>query len=650
MRAGWLGIFLMLCQCAGAIHSEEMPVAHFIADYVRFYRITQVCILEEEDRLPWVTQVFQLLAASGGCYTARAKEGVNVAENRLRNATLSGSRRTCGSQALRVQTFLSRVDQRLFREAFIGAETRERWLLLSNSQFMAHLSPLYLPLNSKVTITNFSTDGKFANIWEAYQVSQHLKQRVTPVGSWRDCSRRRNIPFGERNTDVNGLTSDKKPSSSVPATSFSIPADVEVRRKSMTFGVLEGPVDDPFLRRQDLTGLHLTCTTITFPPLIVPKENGDGSVTIHGILAKYFDTMKEVMNFTYTCYHVKDKQFGAFVDGKWTGMVKEVMEGTADIAVANLAITQQRSTAIQYLTGMISAGFRIVLKRPSNEDYMWTVYTKQFDPGVWGSMVLVVTAAALCLYLVSRRSLQQQNASLSDSAFIVVGFVFGQGSPLSFQNVAERTVVLTVLFLQVVTLAFYTSNLVSALTVGPSLPPYKDLQDIDQEASLTFGFLKGSSNANDFRDSKTPLYQKIWRSTKDEDLVTSYTEGMERVFSERYALMIWEVFYSLNYGQDCRAFVLPVSYFPIYTSFGLAKESPLVPIMNKVVLDIRSAGLMRKWWLELSVDKSDCNALATAPIELKTVLTPFLLLLLSLVVSLSVLAVERTCHWRARRP
>lgn len=61
---------------------------------------------------------------------------------------------------------------------------------------------------------------------------------------------------------------------------------------------------------------------------------------------------------------------------------------------------------------------------------MWTVYTKQFDPGVWGSMVLVVTAAALCLYLVSRRSLQQQNASLSDSAFIVVGFVFGQGERL----------------------------------------------------------------------------------------------------------------------------------------------------------------------------------------------------------------------------
>lgn len=35
-----------------------------------------------------------------------------------------------------------------------------------------------------------------------------------------------------------------------------------------------------------------------FPPLIVPKKNEDGSVTISGILANYFETMKEVMNFT----------------------------------------------------------------------------------------------------------------------------------------------------------------------------------------------------------------------------------------------------------------------------------------------------------------------------------------------------------------
>lgn len=33
-------------------------------------------------------------------------------------------------------------------------------------------------------------------------------------------------------------------------------------RRSLKYGVLEAYVDDPILRRTDLTGLHLRCTTI----------------------------------------------------------------------------------------------------------------------------------------------------------------------------------------------------------------------------------------------------------------------------------------------------------------------------------------------------------------------------------------------------
>lgn len=41
----------------------------------------------------------------------------------------------------------------------------------------------------------------------------------------------------------------------------------------MNFGVLEAPVDDPPLRRQDLTGLHVRCTTVEV-----------GSVVLGGVL------------------------------------------------------------------------------------------------------------------------------------------------------------------------------------------------------------------------------------------------------------------------------------------------------------------------------------------------------------------------------
>lgn len=82
--------------------------------------------------------------------------------------------------------------------------------------------------------------------------------------------------------------------------------------------------------------------------------------------------------------------------------------------------------------------------------------------------------------------------------------------------------------------------------------------------------------------SKIPVYRAVGRSVKDDDLVPSYAAGMERVYREKYALMIWDISYTMNYGQDCRTFMLPESYLPIHTSFALAKDSPLTPVMNKV--------------------------------------------------------------------
>ncbi|XP_069974767.1 uncharacterized protein [Penaeus vannamei] len=99
----------------------------------------------------------------------------------------------------------------------------------------------------------------------------------------------------------------------------------------------------------------------------------------------------------------------------------------------------------------------------------------------------------------------------------------------------------------------------------------------------------------------------------------------------------------MNYGHDCRVFMLPARYFSTYTSFALPRDSPLVPLMNKLILDIVSSGLLRKWWTELSYSTTDCSALEATPIELKTVLTPFLLLGLSALVSLGILPDKDSC-------
>lgn len=74
-----------------------------------------------------------------------------------------------------------------------------------------------------------------------------------------------------------------------------------------------------------------------------------------------------------------------------------------------------------------SFSYRIVIKLPSNEDYMWSVYTKQFEGEAWVALAFLLSCLVLCLLGVSRCLKHEVTISVSDSAFAVVGIIFSQG-------------------------------------------------------------------------------------------------------------------------------------------------------------------------------------------------------------------------------
>lgn len=57
---------------------------------------------------------------------------------------------------------------------------------------------------------------------------------------------------------------------------------------------------------------------------------------------------------------------------------------------------------------------------------MWTVYTKQFEAGVWLIVIVVIVALSVVLYLVLRYSSQDDDVSVSESFFVIVVYIFGQ--------------------------------------------------------------------------------------------------------------------------------------------------------------------------------------------------------------------------------
>ncbi|XP_063600736.1 probable glutamate receptor [Penaeus indicus] len=379
--------------------------------------------------------------------------------------------------------------------------------------------------------------------------------------------------------------------------------------------------------------------------MAVLRANPDGSVAITGVLADLLATLREVTNLTYRCHRVKDGGWGSKVNGRWNGMVGEVKRGEADIAVAALDITPERSTAADFLVGMLYG--RIVMRRPSSADFVWTAYTMQFQKDVW--MLLGITAGTLMvsMLLVSRWSRTEISFSVSDVFIIVAGCLFGQGSSIALKSNAGRVLHLSCLLLQILLMAHYTSDLISGLAMGPPLPSVNTIDDINRNSKLTLGWRKGSSLGEIFKTSVSPAYRRVWEKAEEGAmgaLTLSMEEAAARVLEEPYLFISSEVAILYTFGQDCQVYILPTSYFPVQQSFALRKGSPLVPVLNKVILDIWSTGMINKWKTKWSPATSDCNILETKPIILKTLLTVFLVLGSVAVNAVAVLLVERRIH------
>ena len=59
--------------------------------------------------------------------------------------------------------------------------------------------------------------------------------------------------------------------------------------------------------------------------------------------------MQGVLNFTVTRRKPYDEQWGLLDhDGKWNGMIRELVDGDIDIASAGLAISLDRALVVDY--------------------------------------------------------------------------------------------------------------------------------------------------------------------------------------------------------------------------------------------------------------------------------------------------------------
>uniref|UniRef100_A0A8B9G8C1 Glutamate receptor n=1 Tax=Amazona collaria TaxID=241587 RepID=A0A8B9G8C1_9PSIT len=132
---------------------------------------------------------------------------------------------------------------------------------------------------------------------------------------------------------------------------------------------------------------------------------GNGSVPraykkcCYGYCIDLLEKLAEDMSFAFELYIVGDGKYGAWKNGRWTGLVGDLLSGTAHMAVTSFSINSARSKVIDFTSPFFSTSLGILVRTKDTASpigaFMWPLHWTMWV-GIF--VALHMTALFLTLY------------------------------------------------------------------------------------------------------------------------------------------------------------------------------------------------------------------------------------------------------------
>ena len=303
-------------------------------------------------------------------------------------------------------------------------------------------------------------------------------------------------------------------------------------------------------------------------------------------------------------------------DGSWTGMVGEILEGRADMAIADLTINSDRERVVDFSMPFLELGISILFVASPSKSIDLFSFMAPFSPAVWLLMLAGGVAVSLGLFLISRNSpfeTAELDSADGDSPFLSfnhclwfsVASWMQQGCDFLPRAVSTRTLASVWWFFTLIIISSYTANLAAFLTIERMELPISSVKDL-VTSKIKYGALQTGSTLSFFKESDNPLYRKVWRSMEgfEDVLVQSNTEGVEKVIMERGKFAFFMESTSLEYQIERNCELTQVGGLLDSKSYGVAltRNSRLRAPVSSAIIRLQESGviakLKRKWWRE----------------------------------------------------
>eukprot|EP00795_Rhopilema_esculentum_P009215 gene9215-16892_t len=350
---------------------------------------------------------------------------------------------------------------------------------------------------------------------------------------------------------------------------------------------------------------HLRVVTSEGPPFIFydPAKSQLGNEAFQGFCKDLIDKLSKDLNFTYQMYIVTPGNYGgSSSNGTSNGMIRDLIRKDADIAIGSLTITAEREKAIDFTKPFMDFTMSLIMKKPPEAEVNFFTFLLPFQLELWLSVLAMIAAAGFSLYILDR---------YSPDGFRLKAVKKGEGTGEEF-NLGNCLWFMTASFLQ----------------QGPDYTPreksmetsIKSLEDLAKQDDIAYGVLDGGQTQSFFKNSKIPLYRKMFGQMQTkQSFATSTSSAIKDVRRGGYAYLTEHPMLSYHNQQSpCDTVLLRNLLEAKSYGLGLRIDSEWTNPLSVQILMLREKGVVeqmrRKWWDQ----KSSCPVETEATVKKST--------------------------------
>ncbi|XP_028173816.1 glutamate receptor ionotropic, kainate 2 isoform X2 [Ostrinia nubilalis] len=369
----------------------------------------------------------------------------------------------------------------------------------------------------------------------------------------------------------------------------------------------------------------LIVTTILSAPYCMRKEASEkltGNAQFEGYAIDLIHEISKILGFNYTFKLAPDGRYGSYnrETKEWDGMIRELLEQRADVAIADLTITYDREQVVDFTMPFMNLGISVLYRKPIKQPPNLFSFLSPLSLDVWIYMATAYLGVSVLLFILARFTPYEWHQthspegeklenifSLANCLWFAIGSLMQQSCDFLPKAVSTRMVAGMWWFFTLIMISSYTANLAAFLTVERMDSPIESAEDLAKQTKIKYGALKGGSTAAFFRDSNFSTYQRMWsfmESARPSVFTSSNKEGEERVMRGKgsYAYLMEST--TIEYVVERNCDLTQVGGMLDSKGYGIAMppNSPYRTAISGAVLKLQEEGklhiLKTKWWKE----------------------------------------------------